>query len=105
MNDPFIKFRGIHKAFGDKLVLRGLDLGVGRGETVIVLGGSGSGKSVLLRHTITLVERLRNLGADIYFEWPRYCDGWSAALCPPVSQLQRLLPFQASVDGCSLSWG
>ena len=35
-------------------MLRGVDLDVGRGETVVVLGGSGSGKSVLLRHTIGL---------------------------------------------------
>jgi len=54
MSEPFIRYRGIHKAFADKLVLRGLDLDVGQGETVVVLGGSGSGKSVLLRHTIGL---------------------------------------------------
>jgi phospholipid/cholesterol/gamma-HCH transport system ATP-binding protein len=54
MSQPFIQYRGIHKSFGDKHVLRGLDLEVGEGETVVVLGGSGSGKSVLLRHTIGL---------------------------------------------------
>jgi phospholipid/cholesterol/gamma-HCH transport system ATP-binding protein len=50
----FIRFVGIHKSFGDKSVLRGVDLDIRRGETVVVLGGSGSGKSVLLRHTIGL---------------------------------------------------
>jgi phospholipid/cholesterol/gamma-HCH transport system ATP-binding protein len=45
---------GIHKAFDSKQVLRGVDLDVHRGETVVVLGGSGSGKSVLLRHAIGL---------------------------------------------------
>jgi len=54
MSEDFIRFRGIHKSFGDKAVLRGLDLDVRRGESVVVLGGSGSGKSVLLRHTIGL---------------------------------------------------
>ena len=54
MRDAFIRFVGLHKAFGAKQVLRGLDLEVGRGETVVVLGGSGSGKSVLLRHAIGL---------------------------------------------------
>jgi phospholipid/cholesterol/gamma-HCH transport system ATP-binding protein len=52
--DHFIRFHELHKAFGEKQVLRGLDLDVRRGESVVVLGGSGSGKSVLLRHTIGL---------------------------------------------------
>ncbi len=54
MSDPFIRYVGVHKAFGDKEVLCGIDLTVERGETVVVLGGSGSGKSVLLRHAIGL---------------------------------------------------
>jgi len=54
VNDPFIRFVDVHKAFEGKQVLCGVDLDVGRGETVVVLGGSGSGKSVLLRHTIGL---------------------------------------------------
>lgn len=54
MSDPFLEFRGVHKSFGDLDVLCGVDLAVGRGETVVVLGGSGSGKSVLLRHAIGL---------------------------------------------------
>jgi len=44
----------LHKSFGAKPVLRGVDLEIHRGETVVVLGGSGSGKSVLLRHAIGL---------------------------------------------------
>ncbi len=51
---PFIRYAGVHKAFGANAVLRGVDLDVEEGETVVVLGGSGSGKSVLLRHTIGL---------------------------------------------------
>ncbi len=54
MSDPFIRYANLHKAFGAKEVLRGVDLDVEQGETVVVLGGSGSGKSVLLRHTIGL---------------------------------------------------
>ena len=54
MDEAFIRFVDVHKAFGPKIVLAGVNLEVRRGETVVVLGGSGSGKSVLLRHVIGL---------------------------------------------------
>ncbi|MFQ5670907.1 MAG: ABC transporter ATP-binding protein [Acidobacteriota bacterium] len=52
---PYIRFQGIEKAFGSKKVLKGVHLEVQKGETVVVLGGSGSGKSVLIKHTIGLL--------------------------------------------------
>lgn len=53
-NDHFIRFVDLHRSFGEKKVLRGVTLEIRRGETVVVVGGSGTGKSVLLRHTIGL---------------------------------------------------
>ncbi|MDJ0942912.1 MAG: ATP-binding cassette domain-containing protein [Kiloniellales bacterium] len=53
---PKIRIRGLHKAFGEKHVLRGLDLDVGVGESVVVIGGSGTGKSVLLKCILGLLE-------------------------------------------------
>ena len=47
---PHIRCRGLVKSFRDKAVLRGLDLDIQTGETLVILGGSGSGKSVLLKH-------------------------------------------------------
>ncbi len=47
---PFISIRRIEKSYGPKQVLRGVNLDVIEGETMVVLGGSGEGKSVLLRH-------------------------------------------------------
>lgn len=47
---PFIRVAGLEKAFGGKPILRGIDLQVRHGETLVILGGSGEGKSVLLRH-------------------------------------------------------
>ena len=54
MSEPFIKYDSLYKSFGGKPVLQGVTLDIPRGKTVVVLGGSGSGKSVLLRHTIGL---------------------------------------------------
>jgi len=54
MEEAFIRYVGLKKAFGEKEVLCGVDLDVTRGETLVILGGSGTGKSVLLRHTIGL---------------------------------------------------
>jgi polar amino acid transport system ATP-binding protein len=50
-----LRLEGVHKRFGDLHVLRGVDLGVNRGEVVCVIGASGSGKSTLLR-CINLLE-------------------------------------------------
>jgi len=46
----FIVVRGLEKAFGGNPILRGVDLDIHAGETMVVLGGSGEGKSVILRH-------------------------------------------------------
>ena len=52
--DVFVEFRDVHKAYGSKEVLRGADLKVYRGEVLVILGGSGTGKSVTLRHMLGL---------------------------------------------------
>ena len=53
---PKISLRGVTKAFGHKQVLRGIDLDVAAGESVVVIGGSGSGKSVLLKCILGLMQ-------------------------------------------------
>jgi phospholipid/cholesterol/gamma-HCH transport system ATP-binding protein len=53
---PKIAVRGLKKSFGDKLVLDGIDLDIGMGESVVVIGGSGSGKTVLLKNVLGLME-------------------------------------------------
>ncbi len=53
--DVLIRFSGVHKAFGPKVVCRGVDLAVRRGETMTVMGGSGVGKSVILKMLIGLI--------------------------------------------------
>ena len=51
-----IRLEGVRKAFGPKVVLDGIDLEVADGETVAVIGYSGSGKSVLLKTIVGLLE-------------------------------------------------
>jgi len=53
-NAPAVAVEDLHKSFGSQRVLNGISLGVNRGETVAVLGRSGTGKSVLLRLIIGL---------------------------------------------------
>jgi phospholipid/cholesterol/gamma-HCH transport system ATP-binding protein len=50
-----IELRTVHKAFGKQVVLNGVDFEVREGETVALLGPSGTGKSVLLKHIIGLI--------------------------------------------------
>jgi phospholipid/cholesterol/gamma-HCH transport system ATP-binding protein len=51
-----IELRNVHKAFGKQVVLNGVDFQVREGETVALLGPSGTGKSVLLKHIIGLIK-------------------------------------------------
>jgi phospholipid/cholesterol/gamma-HCH transport system ATP-binding protein len=50
-----IRVQGLHKRFGSQAVLRGLDLDIATGEIMVVIGRSGGGKSVLLKHLIGLL--------------------------------------------------
>ena len=51
-----ITFENIHKSFGSNHVLRGVNLTVERGESMVIIGGSGTGKSVLIKTVLGLVE-------------------------------------------------
>ncbi|HYZ34118.1 MAG TPA: ATP-binding cassette domain-containing protein [Crenalkalicoccus sp.] len=53
---PRIRLRGLRKAFGEKQVLCGVDLDVGAGRSMVILGGSGSGKSVTIKCILGLIE-------------------------------------------------
>lgn len=53
---PKIRIRGLAKSFGEKLVLDGIDLDVPPRTSLVVIGGSGSGKSVLIKCILGLIE-------------------------------------------------
>lgn len=53
--EPIIELRGVHKAFGPKQVLRGVDLTVAPGQSLVIIGGSGTGKSVTIKCALGLM--------------------------------------------------
>jgi len=55
MTDPMIELIDVHKAFGPKTVLAGLDLHVERGETFVIIGRNGIGKTVTFKHIMGLM--------------------------------------------------
>jgi phospholipid/cholesterol/gamma-HCH transport system ATP-binding protein len=52
----FIELRNIHKSFGRQRVLSGVSLDIEKGEGLVIIGASGSGKSVLLKHIVGLLK-------------------------------------------------
>lgn len=51
-----ISLKNVHKAFGSKEILRGVDLDVAKGESCVIIGGSGTGKSVMLKCILGLIK-------------------------------------------------
>ena len=50
-----IEIRNLHKSFGSNLVLNGINLDIDTGETLVIIGRSGCGKSVLIKHIVGLL--------------------------------------------------
>jgi phospholipid/cholesterol/gamma-HCH transport system ATP-binding protein len=65
---PLVEFRSISKAFGGKPVLGGMDLAVAKGEVMFIIGTSGVGKSVTIKHLVGL---LRVDSGEIWFDGRR----------------------------------
>ncbi len=53
---PMISVRGLTRSIGPQEILRGVDLDVAKGETLVIIGRSGGGKSVLLKHLVGLMQ-------------------------------------------------
>jgi phospholipid/cholesterol/gamma-HCH transport system ATP-binding protein len=86
-----IEFRGVKKAFGRKVVYRDLNLEINEGEVITIIGGSGQGKSVMLKMLIGL---LQIDGGSISFDG-QMISGFNEAEYAPVRRRVAML-FQAS---------
>ncbi len=100
MTDPIIEVRGLYKSFGSKPLFRDLALSVRRGETLTILGGSGCGKSVLLKLLIGLIEADR--GA-ILVDGLDLVPMTEAELLPIRSRLSMLFQGGALFDSLSVA--
>ena len=65
MPNPLVEFKNVKKRFAHLVVLDGVSVEVQRGESVVVIGASGSGKSVLLKHIVGL---LRPDDGEVFFD-------------------------------------
>ena len=89
MSVPVLEVRGVTKAFGERAVLRGIDLEVPEHHAVALIGASGSGKSTLLR-CIDLLEQLDD--GDVFLDGEVITD----PSVPPVAVRRKLgMVFQA----------
>ncbi|HZW87435.1 MAG TPA: ABC transporter ATP-binding protein [Myxococcaceae bacterium] len=99
-SEVLIRFEGLHKAFGTKVVFDDLSLEVRKGETLTVIGGSGAGKSVLLKCLIGLMDPD---GGRIYFDG-QDLSGYGEKEFLPVRRRVAMV-FQASALFDSISVG
>ena len=69
LNNPIIQIKKLYKSFGKNEVLKGLDITVNKGESLVVLGRSGSGKSIAIKCLVGLIKadkgEINVLGTDI----------------------------------------
>ena len=75
-----LELRDVYKSFGDKHVLRGFNLSVAKGESTVIVGGSGTGKSVTLKSVLGLIKPDKG---EIYMDGNRI-DTLSASGREPV---------------------
>jgi polar amino acid transport system ATP-binding protein len=102
---PVLSLRGVRRAYGDRLVLRGIDLDVAAHEVVALVGASGSGKSTLLR-TVNLTEPIddgviRLAGDDV--SDPRVDADRVRARIGIVFQHYNLFPHLSVLDNVTLA--
>jgi polar amino acid transport system ATP-binding protein len=100
-----LEVRGVHKAYGDNAVLRGVSLEIDEHEVVALIGASGCGKSTLLR-CINLLEPI-DAGAilldGVDISWPGYDSNEARRQIGIVFQSFNLFPHRSVIDNVTLA--
>jgi phospholipid/cholesterol/gamma-HCH transport system ATP-binding protein len=95
-----IEFKAVEKAFGDNVVLRGMTLAITRGEVMFIIGTSGVGKSVTIKHLIGL---LRIDAGEIWFDGKRVDDLPERALPPLRKRIGMVFQSSTLFDSMTLA--
>jgi phospholipid/cholesterol/gamma-HCH transport system ATP-binding protein len=97
---PFVACRGLSKRFAGRVILDRLTLEVVRGETLVILGGSGSGKSVLLKHMNGL---LRPDGGEVWVDGEEIGRRSEEELAPVRRKIGMLFQGAALFDSLTVA--
>lgn len=98
-HQPLIEFRGVRKAFGGREVLSGVDLAVDKGEVMFIIGTSGVGKSVTIKH---LIGMLRIDAGEIWFDGARIDQLSERELYPVRKRVGMVFQNATLFDSMSL---
>ena len=97
--DPLVRIDAVHKAFGSLVVLDGVSIDFARGQTTVILGPSGTGKSVLLKHIVGLLQP--DQGA-VYFENENVSDLSETGLVEMRKRIGFLFQMGALFDSMTV---
>jgi phospholipid/cholesterol/gamma-HCH transport system ATP-binding protein len=100
VSDPIIELRRVSKAFGRQRVLEDIDLKIARGKSTVIMGRSGTGKSVLLKHIVGL---LRPDRGEVYFDGRRIDNLSERALTPVRQKISFVFQLNALFDSLSVA--
>ena len=95
----FIEYKRVCKAFGGRPVLRGLDLAIQRGEVLYIIGTSGVGKSVTIKHLVGL---LRIDAGEIWFDGQRIDQLPERAMAPVRKRIGMVFQSATLFDSMTL---
>ena len=96
----YIEWRDVHKAFGGKPVLRGMNLAVNKGEVLFIIGTSGVGKSVTIKHLVGL---LRIDRGEIWFDGQRIDQLAERRLAPIRRRIGMVFQSSTLFDSMTLA--
>lgn len=99
VDGPIVHLRNVHKRFGSLVVLDGVDLAIEAGKTTVILGPSGSGKSVLLKHIVGL---LRPDEGEVHFMGQRVDQLSERDFYPIRRQIGYLFQLSALFDSMTV---